>query len=129
MNGTVRQSEIEIIVAKCVEETVDATLLQVYDGVDRIPQLQADLIEVVRDELVKADIPVQQKRKAIVQGTADDLDAIRSYLPANFTAHESSGTIFGDVIEIEGFDRAGWSLDGYVIPRLASGLISAKEIE
>jgi hypothetical protein len=30
-------------------------------------------------------------------------------------------------VVIEGEDVAGWSLDGYVIPRLASGLLSAKE--
>jgi hypothetical protein len=29
---------------------------------------------------------------------------------------------------IEGEDNAGWTLDGYVIPRLASGLIFAKEV-
>lgn len=28
-----------------------------------------------------------------------------------------------------GFDYAGWTLDGYVIPRLSSGSIGAREID
>jgi hypothetical protein len=32
-------------------------------------------------------------------------------------------------IDITGTDQAGWTLDDYVIPRLASGLIVAKEVE
>jgi hypothetical protein len=61
---------------------------------------------------------------------------LNAYLPANYhivpgTAAISSvhggGTQL--VARIEGRDRAGWTLDGYVIPRLQSGLIYAREVD
>lgn len=45
------------------------------------------------------------------------------YLPSNY--HVTGAT--PDEIYIAGEDHAGWTLDDYVIPRLASGLIVAKE--
>ena len=53
-----------------------------------------------------------------------DLARIAAYLPSNYTAVESDGCTL-----IVGEDVAGWTLDGYVIPRLESGLIFAGEIE
>jgi hypothetical protein len=38
------------------------------------------------------------------------------------------GTAEGQTV-IAGRDRAGWTLEGYVIPRLASGLYFASEID
>jgi len=134
---TVRQSEIEIIVSKCVEATILAMSFREGDE-DILPKLEAELRDVVRDELVKAGVPVQRKRKAVINSTwlrdgvepkDGTLRVVRAYLPSNFTACESSGTIHGHCILIEGFDRAGWTLDGYVIPRLGSGLIVAKEVK
>ena len=52
--------------------------------------------------------------------TAQDVEDAGAYVPGN-TSHVS-------VIVIEGIDEAGWTLDGYVIPRLASGLYSAVEV-
>ena len=51
------------------------------------------------------------------------LDVVKDYLPSNYTAREQGGEI-----GIEGYDRDGWTLDAYIIPRLASALIVAKEI-
>lgn len=53
---------------------------------------------------------------------------VRAYLPGNYKvvtvgADERN---FASVV-IAGQDSAGWTLDGYVIPRLASGMIFAKE--
>lgn len=62
-------------------------------------------------------------RQALVQGASDRIDAIRRFLPSNYTA-EAVGL---DVL-ITGEDVAGWTLDGYVIPRLASGLYRADEV-
>jgi hypothetical protein len=62
-------------------------------------------------------------RYALVQGQADKVETIRRYLPSNFTC----GAVGEDVL-ISGVDHAGWTLDGYVIPRLASGLIRAQEV-
>lgn len=50
------------------------------------------------------------------------LAMVNRYLPRNYTA-----TLDGVFINIEGFDNSGWTLDGYVLPRLASGLIYAEE--
>ena len=49
---------------------------------------------------------------------------VQAYLPANYRIRNVSD----DRITIEGEDNAGWTLDGYVIPRLGSGWITAIEI-
>jgi hypothetical protein len=55
------------------------------------------------------------------------LAVIARYLPENYQAEivETGG---GPVVEIVGEDVAGWTLVGYVIPRLASGLYWAEEV-
>lgn len=68
-------------------------------------------------------------RKAIVKcegGRAIDrvLSTVKDYLPRNYHARMLSV----DEIVIEGHDSHGWTMDGYVIPRLASGLIAAREV-
>lgn len=74
------------------------------------------------------------KRHAIVRN-ARTLREVEAYLPANYTVvHSFREPIEGGGTEriafvIAGHDDAGWSLDGYVIPRLASGLIFAEEID
>lgn len=62
-------------------------------------------------------------RTAIVERQADKVDTIRRYLPAYYSAQ-----VVGDDVVITGTDNGGWTLDGYVIPRLASGLYFAKEV-
>jgi len=62
-------------------------------------------------------------RQAIIEGKANDLQVIRQYMPGNYTASRQ-----GDDVIIQGTDNAGWTLDDYVIPRLASGLYFAREI-
>jgi hypothetical protein len=61
-------------------------------------------------------------RVALVKST--DVEAIARYLPSNYTVRSSDelGTV------IAGTDSAGWTLDGYVLPRLASGLYFGTEI-
>ena len=49
-------------------------------------------------------------------------DAVRNYLPRNYTV----GVERSEVV-IRGYDDHGWTLDGYVIPRLLSGLYAARE--
>lgn len=60
-------------------------------------------------------------RRATVNGNPD---TIAAYLPANYRIESANG----DCVTIAGYDSAGWTLDDYVIPRLASGLLFAKEI-
>lgn len=48
---------------------------------------------------------------------------IRRYMPTNYRVYVCNFDIL-----IAGNDVAGWTLDDYVIPRLASGGYTAKEI-
>ena len=54
-----------------------------------------------------------------------DIKAIKRYMPSNYTAEFVPNA---NIIVISGFDVAGWTLDDYVIPRLASGNYYAKEV-
>ena len=64
-----------------------------------------------------------EEKQAIIRGMAYDVDVIRRYLPSNYFAF----TFAHDVI-IVGIDEGGWTLEDYVIPRLASGLIWATPV-
>lgn len=77
------------------------------------------------------------KRYAIVRN-ADSRQQAEAYLPANYKIiHEGEWTLYdGDPLErrvpvfvIQGEDKAGWTLDSYVRPRYASGLIGCEEID
>lgn len=74
------------------------------------------------------------KRYAIVWA-ADSRRQVEQYLPDNYSViHEEEGwqQIDGRVRKVQiigGEDVAGWTLDAYVIPRLASGLIQCEEID
>lgn len=61
-------------------------------------------------------------RRAVVKGDPETIDR---YLPSNYSIVAQTP----DGLVIEGYDVAGWTLDDYVIPRLASGLHFAHEIE
>jgi hypothetical protein len=62
-------------------------------------------------------------RTAVVRGYNIDPKTIAAYLPANYKVVDSGD----DYVLIEGEDSMGWTLDDYVIPRLASGNYFAKE--
>ena len=77
-------------------------------------------------------------RRAAVQmrigyGVGPTAQSLERYLPSNYKivsdhVDDSGDNKWVDFI-IEGEDVAGRTLDGYVIPRLASGLIFAEEIK
>jgi hypothetical protein len=69
---------------------------------------------------------INRVRFAIVKDGAKNIKTIREYLPINYQAEFARGN--RDDVVIFGEDNHGWTLDGYVIPRLGSGLIVAKEI-
>jgi hypothetical protein len=125
----ITQSEIEIIATKAFDFAVRHAL---HSGAPEDAAI-AGVVAIVRDELEKAGVRTQQKRSAIVEGGLNNLDRrlnlVANYLPANFEARVFADATLGDVVLIEGYDRAGWTLDTYVIPRLASGLIVAKEVK
>ena len=59
-------------------------------------------------------------RTAVIYGNSL---SIHSYLPSNYTVTHHSA----DCTYIEGIDNRGWTLQGYVIPRLASGMYRCRE--
>jgi hypothetical protein len=65
-------------------------------------------------------------RTAVImrRGQTPRRETVEAYLPRNYSILAE----LPDRIFITGTDNAGWTLDGYVIPRLASGLIHAREI-
>lgn len=64
------------------------------------------------------------KRYAVIKDTErSPLETVRRYLPWNYAASMTDNGIL-----IHGFDNQGWTLDGYVIPRLGSGMHWAREI-
>jgi hypothetical protein len=67
--------------------------------------------------------------KAIVVGGigAEDIETVRAYLPSNFSAEV--GPEHDRRIRIVGEDDHGWTLKDYVIPRLASAMICAREVK
>lgn len=62
---------------------------------------------------------------AIPHGVSGSRRAIASYLPRNYSV------VGGDdeVTLVGGHDDAGWTLDDYVLPSLASGLYFGNEVE
>lgn len=71
-------------------------------------------------------------RQAIVHGRDLSAERLERFLPSNYSIVgqvDERGTLAGITCYlIEGVDNAGWTLDGYVLPRLASGSIFGKEI-
>ena len=127
-NGRISQSEIEILASKAFEEGVAYALVGRDSGQSESSALRGTA-NVVRDELEKAGVLVQKKRRARVSNSPGaTLEQVRHYLPANYEARDLPNYGREGTIVIEGYDRAGWTLDGYVIPRLASGLIVATEV-
>jgi len=71
-------------------------------------------------------------RTAHVTGNDITAEKIARYLPGCYEVISEGVTYEGDkarpFVVIQGNDVAGWTLDDYVIPRLASGLYWAKEV-
>jgi hypothetical protein len=64
------------------------------------------------------------KRRAIIPNAP--ISTVMRYLPSNY---QVIGATKDDEVIIEGEDSAGWTLDGYVLPRLASGMYFGREVE
>ncbi len=75
------------------------------------------------------------KRYALIQGLRCEPTVVRSYLPSNYRVLWSG--LFGatgrlppePTIVVEGRDSSGYTLDGFVLPRLGSGGYGAREID
>lgn len=72
-------------------------------------------------------------RYALVKGLRCDPDVIGRYLPSNYNVLWSGkykeGVLEDDVVVIQGKDNHGFTLNGYVIPRLGSGMYSVQEVD
>jgi hypothetical protein len=64
------------------------------------------------------------RRFARIKGRDVTTDRVEAYLPRNYSVLYFED----DTVTITGFDNAGWTLDGYVLPRLASGMYFGTEI-
>ncbi len=71
----------------------------------------------------RATIPYSGDPPRDIEGV---LERVRAYLPQSYKVSYNSLT---EQFMITGHDVAGWTLDGYVIPRLATGLIFAEEVK
>lgn len=78
---------------------------------------------------------LQRERFAVVLDDATSLEHVQNYLPVGYSAkieslpgNQAGKTSNAMRIVIRGYDFCGWTLHGYVIPRLASGLIVATEV-
>jgi len=60
---------------------------------------------------------------SINEGGSVTAETVARYLPSNYRVTGATPT----QVTIAGEDRAGWTLDGYVLPRLGSGMIFARE--
>ena len=57
------------------------------------------------------------------------MERVAAYLPPGYSVVDADVVgADGDSVVIEGEDRAGWTLDRYILPRLASGLLFGEEL-
>lgn len=70
-------------------------------------------------------------RRALVQGRDLSREQLERFLPSNYAISQELDSTDSrtKAFMIEGHDDSGWTLSGYVIPRLASGLIGCQEVE
>jgi hypothetical protein len=80
--------------------------------------------------------PSSPERVANISGTVNpyqrrdlSLELVQRYLPSNYSAMEYVAPDGEEMIQIRGRDDAGWTMDEYVIPRLASADIYAREVK
>ena len=59
---------------------------------------------------------------------SDNWTEVAAYLPMHYKVLNSTEKDGDDCLLIAGEDVAGWTLDGYIIPRLGSGMIHCEEI-
>lgn len=63
---------------------------------------------------------------AIIKGNHATQEQVQDYLPSNYNVVHVDPN--GQGVLIAGEDDHGWTMDEYVLPRLASGLMPGKEV-
>jgi hypothetical protein len=96
------------------------------DGESRVETVDATLdVPTWREDM-------SETRTAIVRGARSERE-VAAYLPAGYrviSSEPETELLAKDRVRvtIAGTDSAGWTLEDYVIPRLASGLMSCEEV-
>ncbi len=65
-------------------------------------------------------------RYAIIRGNHATQEQVQDYLPSNYNVVHVDPN--GQGVLIAGEDDHGWTMDDYVLPRLASGLLPGQEV-
>jgi hypothetical protein len=123
------RDEGTIIVFTGTDENGD----RVTFGADHRPATALYEAALEQDEPVCAEVeswqvisrqPLRKGRIARNRGGNPISETAAAYLPRNYRVTGEDD----EFVYFEGHDNAGWTLDDYVIPRLASGLIYAEEV-
>jgi hypothetical protein len=87
-----------------------------------------DAVHAVYDRFRQTEVKPQRWAKVSTGNPLEDgsarCDRVRNYLPSNYSVIGFDA----EYVYVTGHDDAGWTLDDYVIPRLASGLYPCQEI-
>ena len=99
--------------------------IKLEDDVDGLEKITSGIIHYYEKVASRIDAMELQNptRMAIVTKDFLLLKDVQQYLPSNYGAFRRPD----GRIQITGRDNKGWTLDGYVLPRLESGLIPARE--
>jgi hypothetical protein len=118
-----------IVLTGTDEQTGD----RVSFGADHRPATALYEAALEQDEPVVAEVdgwqvtrrvPLRKGRIARTRSGNPDQITAGAYLPANYQVTGEDD----EFVYFAGHDRAGWTLDDYIIPRLASGLHRAEEV-
>lgn len=115
-----RRTLIYLVDARNEEGAREVGRSRYEDGDETDIDINSSLDSLEATEVIFPEV----KRVAVVTGGARDAEQVKAYMPSNYLVRVRDGVIF-----IEGKDVAGWTLDSFVIPRLASGLIEAVEVK
>ncbi len=129
---SIRRVDFEYAISHAITEAIVH-----YAANSKLSQNQIDGLVDWAWQRLKKESPhdLQRERAAVVLDDTTPLEDVQNYLPVGYSAkmetlpgNQAGKTSNAMRIVIRGYDIAGWTLDDYVIPRLASGLIVANEV-
>ncbi len=129
---SIRRVDFEYAISHAITEAIVH-----YAANSKLSQNQIDGLVDWAWQRLKNESPhdLQRERAAVVLDDTTPLEDVQNYLPVGYSAkmetlpgNHAGKTSNAMRIVIRGYDIAGWTLDDYVIPRLASGLIVANEV-
>lgn len=126
--GVVEQAEENEVWIRCTEPDFVTKIrhFMLTDGGNKIDVPCLTLAVLTGDDLDSIiEIPMEpvMRRLIVDKGFRVTGETVARYLPANYWV-VSEGE---ELVVVEGYDHAGWTLDDYVIPRLLSGNITSHE--